>query len=118
VSTLQILSVGSDPELMSTRTLVLLSAGYQVDTSSTAEQALQVFAHGNFAAVIICHSIPEPQRITLIKGLRALRPDVPIIVIRIDGEISARLADRTVHSLDGAPILLDAVASSLNARGR
>jgi DNA-binding response OmpR family regulator len=110
-----LLSVGSDPDLMKTRTLVLLKAGYAVRDAMTTSQALKVFEAGDFDLVIICHSIPEPERLKLITAIRASSPSAKIVVIRMDGELSAKVADETVHSLDGPEALLRTVAHTLDS---
>ena len=109
-----LLSVGSDHDLMKTRSLVLLKAGYAVRESSSTQDAVAVFSGGDFDLVIICHTISEPERLSLIAAIRAESPSAKIVIVRRDGEASAKLADESVHSLDGPDVLLSAIARSLN----
>jgi DNA-binding NtrC family response regulator len=111
--TFVLLSVGSDPDLMKTRSLVLLKAGYTLRDAMTIDEALTLFKQGDYDLVVICHSIPEPERLKLITAIRASSPSAKIVVIRKDGELSAKVADETVHSLDGPEALLKTVAHSL-----
>jgi DNA-binding response OmpR family regulator len=108
-----LLSVGNDPELMKVRSLVLLQAGYALREARNGQEAVKIFADGDFDLVIICHTVPEEARIRLIKTVRLESPSAKIIVIRKDGELSARMADETVHSLDGPEALLQTVKQSL-----
>lgn len=110
-----LLSVGSDPELMKVRTLVLLNAGYAVRQAVSAADAVKIFKAGDFDLVVLCHSIPEKERLSLIAAVRDVSPSVKIIVVRKDGELSSKLADETVHSLDGPEALIEAVKETLGA---
>ena len=111
-----LLSVGSNPELMKLRSLVLLKAGYALREAMDTTDAVKIFKAGDFDLVIICHTIPERERLALIAAVREERPSAKIIVIRKDGELSGKLADETVHSLDGAEALLGTVAHALDKR--
>jgi DNA-binding NtrC family response regulator len=110
-----LLSVGSDPFLMKTRSLVLLKAGYAVRDAMTVRGAMRVFQQGEFDLVLICHTIPEDERLQLMAALKAVSPSVKIITIRKDGEVSAHLADGSVFSLDGAEVLLATIANVLDS---
>jgi DNA-binding NarL/FixJ family response regulator len=78
------------------------------------DDAVEIFRAGYFDLVVICHSIPEPDRLRLIDAVRMANPSAKIIIIRIDGELSTKLADETVHSLDGAEALLEAIKQTLS----
>jgi DNA-binding response OmpR family regulator len=79
------------------------------------DDALKIFKGGDYDLVVICHSIPEPERLKLISAVRHASPSAKVIVIRKNGELSAQIADETVHSLDGAEALLEAVKQTLSA---
>jgi CheY-like chemotaxis protein len=72
-----VLAVGFDLSLMRTRTLVLQSAGYIVESASTLKEAVDRFQAGDFDLVLLCHSIPmkDRDRLTcLIRATGALTP--------------------------------------------
>jgi DNA-binding response OmpR family regulator len=113
VQTHLVLSVGSDPKLLQSRNLVLLTAGYAVRVATNAGDAINIFRSADFEVVVICHSIPEEERLRLIADMREENASAKIVVIRKNGQLSARLADEAVHSMDGAEQLLAAIASAL-----
>jgi hypothetical protein len=65
--------------------------------------------------LVVCHTIPDSERLKLIAAVRIVSPSAKVIVVRRDGELSAQFADETVHSLDGAEALLEAVKQTLSA---
>jgi DNA-binding response OmpR family regulator len=72
-----VLAEGFDLSLMRTRTLVLRSAGYIVETASTLKKAVDRFQATDFDPVLLCHSIPmkDRDRLTcLIRATGALTP--------------------------------------------
>jgi DNA-binding response OmpR family regulator len=98
---------------MKTRSLVLLKGGYGVRTATNLPDAVEIFNGGDFDLVIICHSIPEEDRVKLIRHIRTVRSSAKIILMRTNGDLSAKLADETIHSLDGPTKLLAAISHSL-----
>jgi DNA-binding response OmpR family regulator len=96
-----LLSVGSDPDLMTTRSMVLRQAGYAVETAMTVRTAMPLFVSGDFDLVIICASIPEGQRIQLISAIKSKRPLAMIMI------------DDVVPILDRGKALLESVANNL-----
>lgn len=76
-----ILSVGCDPSLLSTRSLLLQSAGYAVESASSVEDAIRRFRQGDFDLVILCHSLPEKERQRLIVLIRDYGSTIPLLLI-------------------------------------
>jgi DNA-binding response OmpR family regulator len=101
---------------MKTRSLVLLKAGYAVREAITISQAIKVFGKCDFDLFIVCHSIPDEERIELIRAIRAMDPSAKIVVIRRNGGLSATIANEPIHSLDGPAALLTAVAHALDVK--
>lgn len=110
-----LLSVGSEPDLLLLRNQVLRGAGYYVNSQTNIDEALRVFRRGDFDLVIMCHSVPEADKVKLITAIRKSRPSTPIVIVRRDGE-STSLADGSVHSLDGVNALLNCVSELLERR--
>jgi len=109
-----VLSVGRDPLLMRTRTGVLLNAGYSVMPSFTSRDAFQIFSSREIDLVILCHTIPEEEKIKLIGSMKLGNERTPIVCIHVDGEADGKLVDAYVHSLDGPEALLSCVAEVLD----
>jgi CheY-like chemotaxis protein len=76
-----ILAVGFDPSLMRTRSLVLQSAGYIVESASSLKEAVTRFRGGDFDLVLLCHSIPMKDRDQLTCLIRATGSLTPVVSI-------------------------------------
>lgn len=76
-----VLSVGFDPSLLRTRSLVLQSAGYLVESVSSLKEAVDRFQCGDFALVLLCHSVPRKNRDRLTSMIRASGSPTPIVSI-------------------------------------
>ena len=76
-----VLAVGFDPSLMTTRILVLRSAGYVVIRASSFEEAVDHFQSGDFDLVLLCHSVPAADRERLTRLIRASGSSTPIVSI-------------------------------------
>ena len=85
-----ILTVGFDLSLMRTRSLVLQSAGYIVESASSLKEAVARFRAGDFDLVLLCHSIPTKDRDHLTCLIRATGSLTPVVSIaRNLGEYAA-----------------------------
>ena len=109
-----VLSVGRDPLLMRTRTGVLLNAGYSVMPSFTSRDAFQIFSSREIDLVILCHTIPEEEKIKLIGSIKLGNKRTPIVSIHADGETDEELVDAYVHGLDGPEALLSCISKVLD----
>ena len=108
-----LLSVGRDPLLMRTRTVLLGEAGYSVMPSFTSRDAFQIFISRHIDLVILCHTIPQEEKSKLIVSMKE-RKRAPIVCIHVDGEADGKLVDAYLHSLDGPEVLLSCVAKVLD----
>lgn len=77
-----ILSVGNNPSLMASRTLVLRGAGYLVEQAHTVDKAISLVAEDFIDAMLICHTVPRNDQQVLISAARRKRPLIPILCIR------------------------------------
>ena len=77
-----ILSVGNDPTLMSSRSLLLRNAGFLVEEAYTVEKAITLVEADSIDAVLICHTIPKEKQRILISFVRENRRLMPILCIR------------------------------------
>ena len=79
-----ILLLDDDAIQLRVRQAILQDAGFSVDTATTAEAALALLQPGarrNFAAVITDHLLSKDTGAELVPQIRALLPDIPIVVI-------------------------------------
>ena len=109
-----LLSVGLDPLLMRTRTSLLDSDGYSVVPSFTSREAFEIFVSRDIDLVILCHTIPEQEKMKLIVSMKERSKRTPIVSIHADGETDGKLVDAYVHGLDGPETLLCCVATVLD----
>lgn len=61
-----ILSVGKDPTLMSSRTLLLRNAGYAVEEAFTLDKAKDLVHSYSIDVTLLCHTVPERDQRLLI----------------------------------------------------
>jgi DNA-binding response OmpR family regulator len=76
-----VLSVGLDPDLLRTRSLVLQSAGYMVVSAYSVKEAVDQFQAGDFDLVLLCQSIPTKERDGLTWWMRASAPGTPVVSV-------------------------------------
>ena len=76
--------------------------------------ALITFKDGDFDLIVICHSVPEKDRLRIVANAKRIKPSTLVLLVTKDtyGE-AARLADASVHSLEGPEVLLGCVAGLL-----
>ena len=106
-----ILSISQDERLLRSRQMVLESVGWQVVTTTDVVDALRWLGERNFDVVVIGHSIPSAERVSLAQKMKIIRPDVPIVMVCIQGDnaFSKEFADARVGSLDGPLVLINAI---------
>jgi len=106
-----ILSVSGNETLLRSWQMVLESVGWHVVTTTHAVEALFYLTEQGFDAVVLGHSIPPPERISLAGKMKRIRPNVPIVMVCRQGDnaFSKEFADARVGSLDGPVVLIDAI---------
>ena len=106
-----ILSVSGNETLLRSRQMVLESVGWHVVTTTHAVEGLLWLANRDFDAIVLGHSIPPPERISLAQKMKAIRPNVPIVMVCLHGDnaFSSKVADARVGSLDGPVVLINAI---------
>ena len=111
-----IISSGHNVALLRARNALIQQAGYAVVTSKEAAVVLEMVQTHDFAAAVLCNSIPLHLRTTLARDLKTLRPDLPLIVIYTDGEDGQLrpLANQLVPSSYGiAQPLIEAITAEV-----
>lgn len=76
-----ILSVGYERTLMASRSMVLRSAGYEVEEAHSLAQALSRVDADVVDLVIICHTLSEREQQELIAAARRKRRLLPLLCI-------------------------------------
>jgi CheY-like chemotaxis protein len=104
-----ILSVGSDPTLMSSRTLVLRKAGYLVDEAYAMREAIRLVEADSIDVMLICHTLAKEDQQFLISTTRQKRRLMPILCLRSN---TYQSVPQTCNAVDCDPEGL------LNALGR
>ena len=66
----RILSVGCDPGLMASRSLLLRHQGYEVEEAYSFSKALASARSEQFDVILICHTLPANERRELINKIR------------------------------------------------
>ena len=111
-----VLAVGFDSSLMRTRSLVLQSAGYIVESASSLREAVDRFQTGDFDLVLLCHSVPMKDRDHLTCLIRATGSLTPVIsIVRNLGECAA-FVNATLE--DGPNKFLSGVGEELSKAAR
>ncbi len=78
---MEILLVDDEPAVCTVVRLILSKEGYAVITCDNGEAALEILAEREPAVALIDLSLPKVRGVSVIEAARALRPDLPIIVI-------------------------------------
>jgi CheY-like chemotaxis protein len=111
-----VLSIGLDPELLSTRNFVLQSAGYFVVPAYSLKEAVDRFVGGDFDLVLLCQSIPIRDKDRLISWIRASGSRIPVVCdsgkfnedervdgITVDGDLDGLLVTINDLLINAAP---------------
>ena len=93
-----LLSVGYDPVLMQTRSLLLRQAGYTVDEAYNLHGAFARLKSDSIDAVLLCHTIPQDEQRSFIAAARQLRRMLPIICIESQDHYAQRQSCLSVGS--------------------
>ena len=110
-----ILSVGKDPTLMSSRTMLLLNAGYAVQEALTLDKAKDLVHSGSIDVTLLCHTVPERDQRLLIYLVREKRRLMPILCIRSHDHESV---PRACIAVDNGPeALLQTLKSVIQSPG-
>ncbi len=109
----RILSITSNPSLFASRTDALALAGYTVAVPRVPQEAVLLALQHSFDAVVIGHSVEAETRERLIRRLRDLKPDAPIIFIYKDVNVQEPLADVNVDVTGGPAALIAALERRL-----
>ena len=84
---LPILIVDDEVEMRIAMSETLKHCGYQVDMAHNANNALKRFKAGNYGMVVTDMTMPKRSGLDLLRDLKALRPEVPVLLVTAYGTI-------------------------------
>lgn len=112
----KIISSGHNVALLRVRNALIQQAGYEVVTSKEGAIVLEMVEKQDFAAAVLCNSIPIQLRVHLAREIKRLKPALPLIIIFSDVEEQQlhALADHLVPSIQGVEqqALLEAISKA------
>lgn len=105
-----ILTISRDRQLQNTRTMVLERAGYTVSAALTDKDAVAFVESPNtIGLVLMCHSVPEASRISLVARIKELKPRLPILMLYNGYDPTDAKVDGSLHSLETPEAMLDMI---------
>lgn len=110
-----ILSVSHDVSVLETRNAVLRTAGFTVETTTSAAEAIKILQRTRIDAVVLGDSIPWEERNALVHAVRQIKSDVPVVALRRDNEPLIAEAE-CMGSLDGPESLIAKVRAAVSSR--
>lgn len=114
-----ILVFGRDPNLLSTRRLVLQQAGFQVVTAETLAHAESTLAVRSIDLFLLCHTISMDDCQRLLAAANRIWPQMKLIVMAANKPICYLSRDQPVISaFDGPRALINAVHQLLFSQSR
>lgn len=93
-----VLAVGRDPLLLEIRSRLLRRDGYTVVSELSIYDAIQQFVAIDFDLVILCHTIPAPDRQRLTNCVHNYSPDTPVVLVSATLGAKDKFADATVDN--------------------
>lgn len=109
-----ILSVGKNPSLMSSRSLLLRAAGYRVEEAYTVDKAVNLVEEDFIDAMLLCHTISRDDKQVLISTVRRKRPSMPVLCLR---SYAYESVPRTCIAVDNDPEeMLNALRNAVISR--
>jgi DNA-binding response OmpR family regulator len=114
---MQILVVEDDDLVGSAIQRSLMRAGYAVDWARTGEDVVAAMQSQEYDGVLLDLGLPDMQGETLLKGIRARSPGMPVIVITARGGVQDRISLLDIGADDymTKPVDLDELAARLRA---
>ena len=103
------------------RRLILEHEGYEVLTASDGAAGLQLFAERAVDLVVLDYHMPDPNGAVVARKMRALKPEVPVLMLSAYFEPPADAAgfiDAYVTKGENPRILLDRITQLILGKSR
>lgn len=81
-----VLCVDDDPRALMARSLILSVAGYDVKAAASSDAALAIFRRCHVDLVVADHFLPGITGAELATAMKALRPQVPFVLLMVAPE--------------------------------
>jgi len=113
-----ILCVHDDQRALMARSLILSIAGYDVQTASTGDAAIRLFARYEFDIVVADHFLPVVNGAQLSRLMKDVKPSVQVVLVAdtLDGSTIADHADLVLTRCMQPEQFLDAIKALLARR--
>ncbi len=108
-----VLFVGYDPYLRELRSEILRKAGFELAEACSPKEAMLLSSRQSFDLVLLDQSIELPERQELERSLKAMRCNVPIVVLFTGLEYPEIWADLFIHAYAGAEALILGLTAAL-----
>lgn len=106
----RVVSIGTDSNLLALRQAVLELGGFEVLTTSSMPLAQALMKHRRCGVLLLCYSVPETWRKTLIRSFRESSPDGRIVgIVASSLKHASDGCDEVISSADKADALLEAI---------
>ena len=90
--------------------MVLERAGYKVSAALNDKDAVCfVEAPNSISLVLMCHSVPEASRISLVTRIKELKPKLPILMLYNGYDPTDAKVDGSLHSLETPEAMLNMI---------
>jgi DNA-binding response OmpR family regulator len=109
-----ILIYGNEEMLVTTRQLILEEAGYQVLSATKFDSALVALVNERIDVLLLCQSLYEVERRSILETARAIKPDVMSVVFGFDGREVELNGGGTFERLDGPGALVNSIGRILH----
>src|SRR5664279_2752889 len=114
-----ILCIDDDQVVLRIRKLLITGSGYDVMTASSGESGLDLFRSNAIDLVVADHFLSDSEGTEIARQMKALKPEVPILIASGgDSPLNLEFADGFVSKGDPTDVLLGAMASLLQQRGK
>ena len=114
----KILSVSRDRTILLSRNDALAIAGFSVSSPKQPEEAVHILLTTEIDVIVLGHSIPKKERMSLSAQFREIRPGVPIIVLFEDRPEPDEKADAFVPLRAGPEVLIGAIHTCTEGSGK
>jgi CheY-like chemotaxis protein len=120
VSRKLLLCVDDRAASLEVRRLILEREGYEVLTANDGSAGLELFAARSVDLVVLDYHMPAPNGAVVAQKMRALKPEVPVLMLSAYFEApadAAKFIDAYVTKGQNPRVLLDQIRQLIKAKG-
>jgi CheY-like chemotaxis protein len=115
----RVLCISYDESLLVTRKMILEQAGFEVTPALGFAEAMEVCERGAaFDLIVIGHSMPRKDKTALIRTLRSMQCDAPVLSVRRHNDPPLPEADYSVDSYDGPQLFIAAAERAIQRKAK